>query len=116
MELLDLDALESVQKQVTLKGQTYDIADQTVGQMMDALKIAKAANQDPDNPEPIIEGLMRTAKRLLPECPDDVIEGLKMKQLSALVEFASASDEEAAEGAEVEVRADEETLSEKTQP
>lgn len=112
MELLDLDALETAQKQVTLKGKTYTIADQTVGQMMEALKFAKAAQEDPDNPEPLLEGLIRTAKRLLPDCKDDIIDGLNMKQLAALVEFASASDEEAAEGAEVVVT-DEKALSEK---
>lgn len=118
MELLDLDALESIQKQVTLKGVAYTVADQTVGQMIEALQMSKEANEDPDNPEPIIQALFKTAKRLLPECPVEVIEGLNMKQLSALVEFSSASEEEVSDGAEVEVTdvPNEAVLAEKDQP
>jgi len=103
MELLNLDDLVKVGREVVLSGETYKVVDQTVGDMVDALRLAKKVEKNQDDPEVILGSLLSTAQRLIPACPKDVLNKMVARQLSALIEFASASDEEVIESAEVEV-------------
>lgn len=115
MKLLNLDELVEVRREVTIGGVSYKVVDQTVGQMIDALQMAKSLDDNRENTEFLLSTMISTAQRLLPDCPREVIERLKMKQLAALIEFASASDEEAVERSEVEP-VSESNLSEKSTP
>lgn len=114
MELLNLDDLVKVNREVQIGGETYEISDQTVGQMVDALRTAKAIEENQDDNELILNSMIETAGRLIPKCPKEIIEQLKMRQLSALIEFASTSDEDVVADAEVEVA--EGNPAEKTNP
>ena len=121
MELLNLDELIDVKRQVTIGGMSYDVADQTVGEMVEALRTAKTVQDNADDGEVMLSAMVSTAKRLIPDCPKDQIDRMTMRQLAALIEFASASDEQVAAEAEVEVVEDAETpdgivLSGKTAP
>lgn len=114
MELLNLDALIEVRREVKLGGQNYPVVDQTVGQMIDAVRLAKKVDENPNDVETILGAMIQTAKRLVPGAPHDLVESLKMRQLSALIEFASASDSEAVAGSEQEQSGDDQA--EKTKP
>ena len=100
MELLNLDELVKPTRKVAIKGKEYTIADQTVGQMIEAIRVSKEV--DGKNPEVIFEAMVRTAKAVLPDCPEKVLNGMSIRQLNALIEFASASDQQVVEGAEKE--------------
>lgn len=101
MELLNLDVLAGITRKVTLGGFEYEIVDQTVEQMVEALRVAKKVEGSSDDPEVILGSMIETAVRLLPECPEEQIRRLKLRQLAALIEFASAPDEEVVANSEV---------------
>lgn len=90
MDLLNLDDLVRITKKVQLAGEVYEVAEQTVGGMLEAIRLARAADQKDVEPEVILEQLITTAQKLLPKCPVEILHGLKVEQLSALIEFASA--------------------------
>ena len=99
MELLNLDTLVTVERKVTLKGEEYTIAQQTIGMVLDAISTTKGSQKDPDK---MFVQMAKTAKRILPDCPNDVIEGMSVKQLTALIEFATAGEKELIENSEAE--------------
>ena len=100
MELLNLDSLVSVEREVTLGGEDYTVAHQTVGMMLDAIAATK---MDPEKePDAMFVQMVKSAKRILPDAPDEVIEGMNLDQLSALVEFAVASSQEVVDKSEAE--------------
>jgi hypothetical protein len=109
MKLLNLDELVSQPRVVGLKGTDYEIAEQSVGTMIESMQIAEMEEADTEqDATKILVKLLRVAKTLIPTCPEEVVHSMTIKQLMALVEFASASDLEVDEGAEVEVTEGEE--------
>lgn len=91
MELFNLDELVTTKRTVRLFGCDYEVAQQTVGQMIAAMKMVET--EQSDNPEVILSQLLETAHQILPDCPREYIERLNMKQVQALIQFASESDE-----------------------
>ena len=100
MKLFNLDELVTKKRSVRLFGCEYVIAERTVGQMISALKMVESEGSD--EPEIILEQLIETAQNILPDCPREHIERLNMKQIQALIQFASESDEMTEESAQEE--------------
>lgn len=98
MDLLNLDELAVVKREVTIAGKTYALADQTLGQMIETTRLQKQA--DSDDAEAIFNQMVRTAKSILPDCPEEVLRGLTMLQLQGLFKFAHALDEEVVQAAQ----------------
>ncbi|CDT52546.1 conserved hypothetical protein [Vibrio coralliirubri] len=92
MELFNLDELAKVKRTVVLFGNTYDVAERTVGQMVNALRVAKKA--EVASPDEILEEMLDTAHNIIPDCPMDNIKRLNMRQLTALIQYASKPDEQ----------------------
>lgn len=101
MKLLNLDDLTAVRRTVQIEGVEYAIAEQTLGQLIEDLKIGRKTKRTEAD---MAQALLTQAQALLPDCPEDKLRKLNMRQLNALVEFARASDDdvvgetEAAEG------------------
>lgn len=95
-ELLNLDELISPERSVTIKGTKYLIADQTVDQMITNVRRAKEAqeNTKDENVENLLADMKETCQKILPSCPADVIGGLNMRQIIALIEFAAREDQD----------------------
>lgn len=97
-DLLNLDEIISVKRTVTVRGTEYAIADRTVDQMLNSIAQSRRF-QDGEHsltPEEVLSEMKKTCMSLLPDCPEAVIGGLNLKQMNALIEFASRSDEEVA--------------------
>ena len=99
MELLNLDSLVRTQRTVELGGKTYAVAEQTIGMLLDAIKAQKLTEEDGNE---MLFQLFRSAKRILPDAADEVIEGMNIDQLTALIEFGVASSKQMIEDAETE--------------
>lgn len=94
MELLNLDELVTTRRQVTLKGTVYDIAEQSVEQMLAATKLTKLIENKSNDAEKVMEAMMKVAGTIIPDCPVSVLNQLRFEQLNALINFASATDEQ----------------------
>ena len=95
MKLLNLDEIQTVKRQVKLFGTTYNIEQQSVGQMIEGLQMSKLAEKD-DN-EAIFQSMVRVAKYSIPDAPDEVIHRLSLTQLQTLLNFLNTPDEEITE-------------------
>lgn len=94
MKLLNLDELVTVARQIALGGDVYNVVDQSVGEMVNAIRVAKRIEDAKNDPEVILEAMIDTACRLIPSCPRDLLGTLTMQQLAALINFATAPDED----------------------
>ena len=99
LELLNLDDLAPVEKQVRIKGVDYVMAERQVGQMIESIQAVKrqqslveSEDDDLSKSEAIVHGLIDSAKQLLPDCPEDVLRNCSVQQISAILEFANQSD------------------------
>lgn len=105
VKLLNLDELAVVKRVVRLFGEEYPVAEQTVGQMVERLELAKAFEKM-DQAEQTIAILQTTAKHILPTAPEEVIQRMTPQMISRIVEFVSTADlPEEVEKAVIEARA-----------
>lgn len=103
MKLLNLDELSPVGRGVTIKGITYDVADQSVAGMIMAIQIAERTQTSSGSAEDtgaMFRDMMELVSQILVDCPKEVVASMSMKQMNALLEFASASDAEVVQGSE----------------
>lgn len=91
MNLLNLDEVVGVKRSVVLFGSEYSIKDQTLGDMILAMKDADSTD---DSEAAVIESLLKQAHSILPDCPKDVLGKMNLRQLKALTDFIRQSDEE----------------------
>ena len=101
MELLNLDALVEVTREVNLGGETYAVATQTVGMMLDAIAAAKLVEEGNEGDEMFMR-MVSTCRSILPAAPEDVIRAMNFEQMTALVQYATASEQEVIESSEQE--------------
>lgn len=100
MELLNLDDLVGKKRPVVLNGKEYEIKEQTIQQMIESVRSQKTL--DRDDVEAMFESMLSTAIAILPDAPEADLRALNIKQLQALINFASATDEEVEAAAEAE--------------
>lgn len=90
MKLLNLDELVPNDRFVTIKGVEYPVVEQPLGDMIKAIKKEEQAKKE-GNSVVSLESLLDAASRLIPSAPADVIASLSIRQLMAVVAFASDS-------------------------
>lgn len=100
MDLLNLDDLQVVSRQVKLGGRTYPLREQSVGGMIQALRLTQAGKLTEKNAAAVFEQMLEVAGTLVPDAPKGVLSGMSFAQIKALLEFANASDKEVVESAE----------------
>ncbi len=94
MKLLNIDELAKIDREVVINGKTYPIAERSVESMINAVRLDKQVNESKD-PEIFFEAMVDAVASVVPKCPRNVIASKSMRQLTAILEFANASDEEA---------------------
>lgn len=99
MELLNLDELVAPQREVRLGGKNYQVAEQSVGQMLEAIRLEKAY-ENQDNPEELLLAMQGVIAEMLPDLPEKEIRKLSFRQMTAIIEFCNATDQEVIEGSE----------------
>lgn len=92
MKLLNLDDLFPNQRFVRIKGVEYPIVEQSLGAMIQALK--QERDIDRNDQVAVFEGMLASAGSMIPEAPAEVLRTLSIRQLTAVVQFAAASDEQ----------------------
>lgn len=99
MKLLNIDDLVTPKRAVKICGYEHQIAEQSVGQLIESAKMSKAQRDNQDDVISRFEDFVATVKRMLPTCQEDVLRGLTIKQLVAIVDFANEPDEAAVQEA-----------------
>ena len=104
--ILNIDELVTVKRQLTLRGETYDIVEQSVGLMLDSINAIKQADKrrggkKMDEAESL-ERMLKTLQTLVPECPEHVLRGLTMVQMIAILNFCNQDPNRQAEEAQAE--------------
>lgn len=97
MKLLNLDDLSGNTRPVQLNGKNYLIHEQSVQQLIDATRAQQAMQED--DAVSMFESLVSNAMAILPDAPEVEIRQLNMRQLQALISFATADDSELEEAA-----------------
>ena len=92
MKLLNLDDLFPNQRFVRIKGVEYPIVEQSLGSMIQALKLER--DVDRNDQVAVFEGMLASAGSMIPDAPAEVLRTLSIRQLTAVVQFAAASDEQ----------------------
>lgn len=105
MDLLNLDDLADIKRYVTIRKKKYLLADRSVGQMITAIKVAKAQPENEADEAQVFKSMVQMAQQIVPECPVDVIESLTARQIVALLQFANQDPNALAAEAATEARA-----------
>lgn len=100
-DLLNLDELLEIEREVTIRGVNYPIVERSVGVMLDSLKIAKRQGSSRGgkkvSEEEFFQDMLKTLKTIIPDAPDEVLRGLTMRQMVAVLEFCNQNPEDLAE-------------------
>lgn len=91
MKLLNIDDLAKPSRAIVIGGYEHQIAEQSVGQLIESVKMAAQATEKDAAYD--FEMLVKSVKRLVPTCVEETIRGLTVKQLIAIINFANAPDE-----------------------
>lgn len=102
MKLLNLDELAITTRAVVLGGVEYPLKDQTLAQAISNIERAEAAEGKGSSELETLKEMHLIARQMLPTAPDDVIGGMTVPQVLALIEWVSAAD---AQGGSEEVKA-----------
>lgn len=87
MELLNLDELANVDRYVTVRGKRYAVYDRTVGHMLESVALARRTEAHTE--EEFLEAMLKTVKTIIPDCPEEVVRSLSLRQMTALLEFVN---------------------------
>lgn len=107
MKVLNLDELAPEQRVLTIKGQQYPMKEMTVADFIEITKEAQAAESAERRELSLgeqVEMLVEAIVKAFPTCPREVLLGLALNQLTAILTFVrgevpdEASVEEVSEG------------------
>lgn len=96
VKLLNLDDLVVVKRVIQLGGKDYPVAEQTIGEMLARLSLAKEAESVTNDPVKILQSLRDTARQILPTMEENLVDSLNMNQIVRLIEFVNEADAEVA--------------------
>lgn len=108
MDLLNLDELTELKREVTIRGINYAVVERSVGVMLDSIRVAKMAavkGKSKQTEDAFFENMIGTIQTIIPDCPLEIVRGLTMNQMVALFDFCNrdpnvmAEEALAAEGA-----------------
>lgn len=111
MDLLNLDELTGVERQITIRGVNYSVVERSIGVLLDAIKMSKAAakrRNGKQDEEAFLNDMIKTLRTILPECPEEVVRGLTMPQMVTVLEFCNQDPNKMADEALAETKAGEE--------
>lgn len=94
MKLLNIDDLVKPTRAIVIGGYEHQIAEQSVGQLIESAKLSASQKVEGDETVARFEGFVKSVSTLIPTCPEHVIRGLTIKQMMAIVDFANKPDEE----------------------
>lgn len=93
MELFNVDEILQVTRQITIGGETYNVVDQSVEQMLTNIQLQKAVEGKEDETT-IVNRIVQAIQESIPDCPIEKIKRLPFRALIAIIEFVNASDKE----------------------
>lgn len=105
MDILNIDELVTPERTIVLRGKSYSVVDRSVGLLLDSIRAVKqqeARNKNKVSEDVVLENMLRTIQTILPECPVEVIRGLQMHQMVAIIEFCNQDPNKMAEEAVAE--------------
>lgn len=104
MDLLNLDDLVEIERQVTIRGVQYPVVERSVGLLLDSIVVAKQAalRKNKPNEQVFFENMIKTIRTILPECPEEIVRGLTMPQMVAVLEFCNQDPNKLAAKAEAQ--------------
>jgi hypothetical protein len=108
MELLNIDELSGPERRVTIRGVEYSVVDRSVGLMLDSIRAVKQqtkGNKNRVDEETFFTNIIKTLRTILPECPEEVVRGLSMPQMMAILDFCNQDPNQMAEEAVAEAKA-----------
>lgn len=108
MDLLNLDELTDIERQVTIRGVNYSVVERSIGVLLDSIKVSKAAakrRNGKQDEEAFFNDMIKTLRTILPECPEEVVRGLSMPQMVAVLEFCNQDPNKMAQEAVAEAKA-----------
>lgn len=107
MDILNIDELTGPERRVTIRGADYPVVDRSVGLMLDSIRAVKQqeSKKNKINEELFFENIIRTLRTILPECPEEVVRGLTMAQMMAILDFCNQDPNKMASEAVAESRA-----------
>lgn len=90
-KILNLDSFVEVERQVTIKGKTYDIAGKTVGVYLSALSNQERYESLAEREK--LELAIDTLRKTIVGIDRSVLEELSFQQIDALMQFVSGIDD-----------------------
>lgn len=108
MDLLNIDELTGPERRVTIRGVEYGVVDRSVGLMLDSIRAvkhqsqAKGAKGNRVDEETFFTNILKTLRTILPECPEEVVRGLSLPQMMAILDFCNQDPNKMAEEAVAE--------------
>lgn len=92
MNLLNIDELSGPERFVTIRGTQYPVVDRSVGLMLDSIRAVKESERTKGkkaDEEVFFTNMIRTLRTILPECPEEIVRGLSMGQMMAILDFCN---------------------------
>lgn len=101
MKLLNLNEIQKAERQIQIGDKQYDVASQSVGQMISLHNLLSVLEGGADEITQV-KGMLEAVRQVIPDCEDKVLESLDFPSITAILEFANATDKEAIENSELE--------------
>lgn len=108
MDLLNIDELTGPERRVTIRGIEYPVVDRSVGLMLDSIRAVKQQQKVKGkgvDEELFFTNIIKTLRTILPECPEEVVRGLSMPQMMAILDFCNQDPNKMADEAVKEAKA-----------
>lgn len=108
MDLLNIDELTGPERRVTIRGVEYSVVDRSVGLMLDSIRAVKQQQKVKGkgvDEELFFTNIIKTLRTILPECPEEVVRGLSMPQMMAILDFCNQDPNKMADEAVKEAKA-----------
>lgn len=107
MDLLNIDELSGPERRVTIRGVEYAVVDRSVGLMLDSIRAVKQQSKGKGkvDEEVFFTNILKTLRTILPECPEEVVRGLSLPQMMAVLDFCNQDPNKMADEAVKEAKA-----------
>lgn len=106
VDLLNIDELSGPERRVTIRGVEYAVVDRSVGLMLDSVRAVKQQTKKGKvDEETFFNNIIKTLRTILPECPEEVVRGLSMPQMMAILDFCNQDPNRMADEAVKEAQA-----------
>lgn len=87
MKTLNLDALSTVKRTITIGGQSYDVVEMTVENFIETSKAADRMSNRETSMQEQVEAAIAMIQRSIPGCPTQVLHTMTLDQLGLIGRF-----------------------------